>query len=458
MSAAPQITPLREKPGKHDAAILFIHGFTGSGQTTWSILAPRIVADARLASWDAWTMTYASGRSADILGIWAADPDLARLGQRLATDINDAALSDYKTLVLIAHSMGGLVVQKALVDSDALAKKTHAVILFGTPSNGLQKASWVQFWKQQLQGVSADGEFIKTLRADWTKRFGSGALFSFLAVAGERDQFVPPHSSLDSFPKSQQAVVAGDHLSMISPAPNDCNVIDLVARRIVENDVGTDIGDSALRAMERGEFNRIIDGRLKRAKELDSTALVQLAIALDAVGRRKEAEDVLVGANRNVSDVYGTIAGRRKRMWLLERREADAVAAMENYSKGLELATTGPSKKSLTQAYYHGINLAFLELVYNRDHDAARRRAREVLALCDQCDAERLADEWLKATRGEAYLILGDTSAAFDAYREFVTAVADPWKRASTYLNARTIAADAGSQNSCVRTPENLWR
>jgi hypothetical protein len=163
---------------------------------------------------------------------------------------------------------------------------------------------------------------------------------------GERDQFVPPHSSLEPFPKSQQAVVAGDHLSMISPALNDRNVIDLVARRIVENDVGADIGDSALRAMERGEFNRIIDDRLKHAKELDSAALVQLAIALDAVGRRKEAEDVLVGANRNVSDVYGTIAGRRKRMWLLERREADAVAAMENYSKGLELATTGPGKKN----------------------------------------------------------------------------------------------------------------
>jgi hypothetical protein len=198
--------------------------------------------------------------------------------------------------------------------------------------------------------------------------------------------------------------------------------------------------------MECGEFNRIIDDRLKHAKELDSAALVQLAIALDAVGRRKEAEDVLVGANRNVSDVYGTIAGRRKRMWLLERREADAVAAMENYSKGLELATTGPGKKNFTQAYYHGINLAFLELVYNRDRDAARRRAREVLALCDQCEAEGVADEWLKATRGEAYLILGDTAAAFDGYREFVAAVADPWKRASTYLNARTIAAEAGSQ------------
>jgi AraC-like DNA-binding protein len=58
-------------------------------------------------------------------GKFKVDPDLARLGQRLATDINDGALSDYKTLVLIANSMGGLVVQKALVDSDELRVDAH---------------------------------------------------------------------------------------------------------------------------------------------------------------------------------------------------------------------------------------------------------------------------------------------------------------------------------------------
>jgi hypothetical protein len=36
--------------------------------------------------------------------------------------------------------MDGLLVQKALVDHPAIAERTHAVILFGTPTGGLLKA------------------------------------------------------------------------------------------------------------------------------------------------------------------------------------------------------------------------------------------------------------------------------------------------------------------------------
>lgn len=442
------IAPVRPADPNHEAAIVFIHGFTGK-EGSWRSLAPRIAAEPRLAPWDSWTVTYGSSWWPDITGIWTADADLPTLAQRLATDLAQGALARYKALVLIAHSMGGLVVQKALVDAKPIAEKTRTVILFGTPSDGLDKAQSAKFWKRQLEGMVKDGPFITQLRADWKTCFDVDAPFTFLSIAGERDQFVPPESSLGPFPKNQCAVVAGDHVSMISPAASDPNVVDLVTRRIAGT-TSADIGNSALRAIELGDFQTIIREQLAWAMELDRKALVRLAIALDSVGRRDEAYGVLAARNDLDSDALGTMAGRLKRKWLLSGRlRADAEAAMAHYRKGFELAGN-----NLRQAYYHGINLAFLAFVFEGDRAGARDQARRVLDICRTCDVAGDVDEWLPATRGEAELVLGNEVAAFDAYRQFITAGNNPWKVCSTYLNARTIAAELGNRDLARRLGE----
>jgi pimeloyl-ACP methyl ester carboxylesterase len=434
------IAPIRPADPKHRAAIVFVHGFTGSGAGTWNNLVPPIAADPALASWDCWTITYGSSWLPDIVGIWTADADLGILAQRLATDLGQGTLARYEALVLIAHSMGGLIVQKSLVDQKQIAARTRVVILFGTPSGGLVKARTLKFWKRQLASMAQGGEFITKLRADWTRRFAAAAPFSFLAVAGERDQFVPPKSSLEPFPMEQRAVIAGNHVTMIHPPPSDRNVVDLVVQRIAARAATGDIGDSALRAIELGDFQRVIKEYLPHAGTLDSSALVRLAIALDGAGRRDEAYKLLAEHQIMNSDVMGTLAGRLKRNWLLSgRRSADAEAAETHYAKGYELAI---KEGNLRQAYYHGINLAFLKFVFRQDRKQARRFAREVLDICDRSRAMHEADEWLDATTGEAKLILGDTEPALAAYRSFVNAGNDIWKIGSTYLNARTIAAD----------------
>ncbi len=135
------VTCVRKSPADTKAAIVFVHGFTGGGATTWTELLPRIEAQGNLDSWDIYTITYATSLSLDISELWAADANLKTLGQRLATDLAQTALAPYDALVLIAHSMGGLVVQKALVDYPTLVRRTRCVILLGTPSDGLKKSS-----------------------------------------------------------------------------------------------------------------------------------------------------------------------------------------------------------------------------------------------------------------------------------------------------------------------------
>jgi tetratricopeptide (TPR) repeat protein len=438
----PSIRCIREGKGNSDA-IVFVHGFTGDGPRTWADLADRIAGRADLAPWDCWTITYATSWLPDITGIWAADADLSKLALHFRAHVNLGALARYQSLVLIAHSMGGLVVQKALVGDAAFAARTSAVILFGTPSGGLVKARSIRFWQRQLADMAKTGPFITSLRAAWQERFGREPPFKFLAVAGERDQFVPPESSIKPFPDDQQAVVSGNHTSMLAPG-DDFGVVALIAGRIAAGNPGSALGDPLARAIERGDFRKVVADLYPGREQLDRKALVRLAIALDALGRRDEAYEILATRADLDSDAIGTMAGRLKRKWLLSRRQADGEAAMEHYAKGYALATAA---NNLPQVYYHGINLAFLEFVLRGDRAAAKRRAQDVLGVCAASQANRSADEWLPATEGEANLLIGDEAAALAAYRRFVGAGKDPWKVSSTYLNARNIAAEYGDRD-----------
>ncbi|HLX97359.1 MAG TPA: alpha/beta hydrolase [Roseiarcus sp.] len=439
----PSIRCIREGQGNPDA-IVFVHGFTGDGLRTWADLSGQIAARPDLAPWDCWTMTYATSWLPDITGIWAADADLSILALHLRTHVKEGALSRYKSLVLIAHSMGGLVAQKALVDDQAFAARTSAVILFGTPSGGLDKARSIRFWKRQLADMAKTGPFIAGLRASWQERFAQKAPFTFLAVAGERDQFVPPESSIGPFPDEQQAVVSGNHVTMLAPVGDDPEVAALIAGRIAAGNPGSRLGDPLARAIERGEFRKIVEDLYEGRQKLDRKAAVRLAIALDALGRRDDAYAMLAERGDLDSDALGAMAGRLKRRWLLSRRQADAEASMANYAKGHELATAANDP---SQIYYHGVNLAFLEFVFRGDRQAARREAGKVVEVCRSLEAGSGGDEWLPATEGEANLLLGDEAAALAAYRRFVGTGADPWKLSSTYLNARTIAAEYGRRD-----------
>ena len=141
-----------------ERAVIFLHGFSGDRDDTWDRL-PGLLGTA-VADWDIYTLGYVTTFLPDFLGVWSADPDLPILATMMTTQASIDPLRRYGSLALVAHSMGGLIVQRALVDEPELADRTDKVILFGTPSAGLHKASWLVFWKRQLRNMArADSGF-----------------------------------------------------------------------------------------------------------------------------------------------------------------------------------------------------------------------------------------------------------------------------------------------------------
>ncbi len=432
----------RKRQGK-DTAVVFIHGFAGDPAKTWGRFPNLLGEVSALEQWDIFSLGYSTNLAPDIRGVWTADPAIATLATYLLTRAGVAPLKDYKALALIAHSMGGLVVQRALIDDRAFSARISHLLLFGTPSAGLKKAGFFKFFKSQVGDMAADGAFISDLRGRWTGRFGSGHAFKFWTAAGDRDVFVPPESSLLPFAEKERLVVLGDHLEIVKPTDGSSMSVQVTVDGILGGAAPGGPWNAARVAVESQEFQRAIDLLLPHAGELDDRHLVELALALESVGRRDEALDVLQSHASKDTDVRGVLAGRLKRRWEAEGRKADAESALAEYHAAYETSVKAGKEG---QALYHGINVAFMELAYANDANAARKMASDVMRHCGNSPR----DYWCVATEAEARLYLGQVQEALEAYREAVASRPTPAPRQlqSTYTQASWVVGIVGDEDA----------
>ena len=295
------------KPGNR-AAIIFVHGFTGDLRNTWrnipTILHPDDPTLPRyLDDWDLAGFGYSSSKWFDLSGLWSADAKLTEIATKLFTQ-TEVSAKNYARLALVAHSMGGLVVQQAIVDHDDLRRRVSYVLLFGTPSNGLEKAGAADFWKRQIDNMVAGGPFITALRKGWTdKNLTTGGGFDFLSVAGEKDQFVPPESSLRCFSDSVCRVIAGNHISMLEGDTLQTAEAAQMILQLLTGDAKKPKGarGTAHVAIEKGEFQDIIkrlrpeylNDRNATAPKVDDYGAGQRGMALEKVGDSETAIKLL---------------------------------------------------------------------------------------------------------------------------------------------------------------------
>jgi len=434
------------KTEKNPVAILFVHGFSGDPTKTWGRFPTLLMEEKRLSGWDVFSLGYHTGLSLDVVGIWRADPGLVSLAQLLATRSAIEPLKRYKSLALIAHSMGGLVVQQAVLEDQNLRSRVCNLLLFGTPSAGLRKASFFKFWKPQLKDMADDGEFIKDLRAGWNKDIGNQPAFKLDATAGDEDQFVPPESSIFPFLASQRRVVRGDHLSIVKPMAASDPSVQIVIESLVGQAAPSGPGDSARVAVEMREFYDAIKTLEGHPQSLDEGGLVQLALALESVGRRDDAIKALQSqaSHPDFTDAMGVLAGRLKRRWLAERKIEDAEKASELYQQGFDQSEKAGRHD---QAFYHGINVAFMQLAYRNQEGAAQQTATKVL---EHCRAAK-ADKWRLATEGEANLLLGKVDAAMDSYQAAVNSNPSPRQLDSMFQQAVRVASLVGNEAAADR-------
>lgn len=420
--------------------IVFIHGFGGSIKAGLNF-AEIVAMDEKLKGWSVRSFGYTTGLAPNMYGIWTGRPSLPKLSQLLRSTIENR-IPKQNRIALVAHSMGGLVVQRAILDDKELRDRLSFVFLFGTPSDGLQKASFgrrfLKLFRQQnrqVRDMAHDSEFIADLRKRRPKVFNNPP-FVFRVSAGDKDEFVPASSSLKPFDKSFQRVVPGNHLQIIRPKNKDNESVKLVVNTILGDAAYAGPWNSARAAVERGDFQAAIAAYEPYVDELDEERMVELALAYEYTDQADKSLDVLSKHAQKYGkkhlDVIGVMAGRYKRRWLLQGTLPDATQAFNLYKEGYASAV---KEEDHEMAHYLGINVAFMLVAMNRGtkkkRQEAQQIAREVLIHCNEDDSH-----WKIASEAEALLHLEQIDNAILRYKDFVSTNPKPRELASAYQQA----------------------
>ncbi len=189
-------------------------------------------------------------------------------------------------------------------------------------------------------------------------------------------------------------------------------------------------------------FERIVELCPRLDMALQRTQLVreQWALALNRVGRDREAEDMLTQliGERGPSSETNALLGRiYKDRWAKALKAGDALAARGHLKKAIAAYRAG--FEADWRDAYPGINAVTLMTIA----DPKDPLAKEMAGVVRYAVRRRLTgrpDYWDHATMVELAVIASDWGAASDALSDALAALDEPWKAETTANNLRLIA------------------
>lgn len=407
------VTKFRQTANSN-SAILFVHGFSGDAENTFSE-APKLLMDTKaMDGWDMFPLGY-SGNVVPEMGknIWACASDIKRNSDFLLTSIKNK-FSKYKRIAIVAHDLGGVVAQQTLLqlEKEDLDRISH-VLFFGTPSNGLPEIELKNFFTygNDEKELKERSPYMQKLRNNWDAKFQNKYPFTFKTVAATKDQYVPISSSLEPFPKEYHEIIEGDHFSIVQINGENDDSYQLILNTLMNKSFLNTFSNKEEINIAMGEYTSVINTLLPKLKALDSKGLERLIYALEAAGREEESLKILKEhpeAKEN-SNLLGIMGGRYKRQYLKTFLAEDLRMANKHYSDALKIAE---AKNDSSQIYYHAINLAFLSLM--------KGEKAEMGAFADKAyqatERDPFPSLWKFATIGEAFLYKGEFENSKENY------------------------------------------
>jgi len=210
-------------------AIIFIHGIVGSAKDNGKILStftneqhkaywPDLMKDDEFFNGiDLFTYQYELGQ------------DIQSLADQIVSNVfNSDQLKSKDELFVVAHSMGGLVVRRAIVATNLDPKRIKALYLFGVPMDGSAWANLVSMFAddtglRQLRFPSRSDndrdEFLHALRVDWINKAISIPTYCAYETKGYKGtKLIVPLSSVEPLCNSALFPIQADHLGMVKPS------------------------------------------------------------------------------------------------------------------------------------------------------------------------------------------------------------------------------------------------
>lgn len=227
-SEAPQWV-VRHPPGKRpDTVLIFMHGIFGDTLGTWKNAKAGkhfyelVAADPRLGDQ---VDEFAFGFPTTMLK--RGSFHIQESADWLYGKLLDQDILQYKRIVIVAHSMGGLVALRALLTHRDLLPKVPLMVFFSTPQEGAQ----ITVLARRLLNNPALDEmlpqdhngYLQQLDADWknidiAQRPHISCAYEKLAIAGI---VIVPYASATRYCSEAALAVDADHVDIVKPADVD---------------------------------------------------------------------------------------------------------------------------------------------------------------------------------------------------------------------------------------------
>ena len=392
--------------------LLFVHGFSGESKDTFGNIPEMLQSDSNFDGWAMKPLGYVPVVQPKLgKDIWGAVLDVDKIAGYLKTSIQ-YKFKDYDRIAIVAHSLGGLVVQKAILGLDDENKnRISHFIMFGTPSNGIAPEVLTKQWNKKYSEMSSEGNFIKSLRNEWENTFNGTFPFKLKVAASTDDEYVSIESCHKPFNNEHREFVIRKHLDIVKPKSDKDPTYALIIDTLTGSKFFKDFNNSEEINLVLGKYDAVVKKLLPNKDSLDKKGLTQLVFALEGLERKDEVYDLLNThpVAKGNTDLMGILGGRYKRDYLKTFSVQSSAAAFEHYTKALELSM---ENEDYAQIYYHAINLAFMSIVAEENESKMMKYAKQALGATEYCRD----NVWKYATVAEANMYIGDMEKAKEFY------------------------------------------
>jgi hypothetical protein len=195
-------------PDKSKVALVFVYGSEGMN-AAWGDLPALLASEKRLRKWRILQLDLQLPTLPNSSGCWARDPRFGHVTAELRALWTSSELSSCSAIAIAAGSIGGLLLQRVLLDVEALRSACTHLFLFGTPSLGVENARGWMKWRQQPDEIVAGSQWVSDLRGDWEQIVGKQPRFHLRVAAAPGDSLFPLASAVDPFPVECQRLLEG---------------------------------------------------------------------------------------------------------------------------------------------------------------------------------------------------------------------------------------------------------
>jgi esterase/lipase superfamily enzyme len=217
-------------PSQNHRVFVFVHGIFGSPYITWQTENGKYFFDLikndtsnEFKNSDVYVFGYSTGFFKG-----ATAPTIDEVATQLAVYLKQEHVDEYDQIIFVAHSMGGLISLKCLMQHPEIAEKTPLAFLYSTPLAGSEIAQLGKvFSSQSIALTPTDSEdsinaYLQSLVDEWRNEKFNKRITTTLRCAYEKERtpigFIVSSNSARLICDGLSAAIQASHITMFNNA------------------------------------------------------------------------------------------------------------------------------------------------------------------------------------------------------------------------------------------------